>query len=263
MHHHVASYSFGLFFFLLVITGFSTVRAQESASDVLGVNNWIERGIEYSGNPLSHLVNLQSWEVKGLPPLDEIGPIERQHVAQKEFLRALRHWNANEANFSLDQVYAFLAFSHCRLAVAYQIQHENFANAKIRTLAVSNFEKAASAYRKAISNADENTKYQYAIELVECEVSSGDLNKSLETIKKLERLNLKPDRGEDYGLLRIKADLLWTLSRIEESAVVYEEWIGKGGTDLVFSPTSIIHQRLLYLKSKTGRPKNFVVKNNS
>lgn len=232
--------------------------AQSRKAESLEVAVRVERGIEYSGHPLSHLVNLQSWEISGLPSLESLSPFQRQEVAQKELRAAIKAWKPNSTRYSLGQIYSFLGFSECKLANLFRTQVEPSDRTKYDRLSKIYFAGAANSYRKAIKHSSYDLRYQFAVQLVRCETSSGDAKRAFDSLLELDRLNLKPSLNRDFELLRIRGDLFWEAGKLEEAARAYEEWISKGSTEAVIRPGGEIYHRLLNLKSRTGRPRNFV-----
>jgi hypothetical protein len=230
--------------------------AQKTKKSDLGIDVRIDRGLVFANHPLSHLISLQSWEVEGLPDQRRITEIEKLKVAERELMSVLPAWSKQKSSYSLGQVFSFLGFVRCKLASKYLRDSEIKKSAGLTKLADLYFAKAEDSYRKAVDTATSDLKYTFASTLVECAVSSGNLRKALLIIRELEDANVSPPQGEDFRIIRLKADIFWTMGRILDSALAYEKWIAKGGDD-AFSPTSLIYQRLIYLKRNTGHPENF------
>jgi hypothetical protein len=220
-------------------------------------DDYVQRALVLMDHPLSHLINFRGWAESGLPDMSNASREDKVRIAEKDLSYALQVRADGNPEYSAGEIYSFLAIARSQLAALYQVGYETSKTPSLRIRSKRYYGAAFQTFENAIGVASGELKYVIAIDYVETVIQSGDLNRALALIEEYDSKQLNPRFGGDYVLSRIKAEIYWIMKRNREAALTYERWIDKGGADYVFAPTSLIYQRLTFLKKETGHPKNF------
>jgi phage portal protein BeeE len=112
------------------------------------------------------------------------------------------------------------------------------------------------SFRLALENNPGDQKYTLTETYIEAFVYAEKLDEALSAIQRYERSNLTPDKGRDYGLIRLRADIQLMKGQTERAALTYEEWISKGNVHSKIVRGSDFYKKLESLFKLTGHPAN-------
>ena len=217
----------------------------------------VERGLRLLNPGGHHPISLQEWEMEGLPSLYDLPNEKRIRYAIREFAMALRK-QKQDPSYTLAQIYSYLGLSYRMLAVDFQKQAERQEDGgrTADTLSRRYFERSIAYYTRAMRSDPGSLEDVLAEEIVRTIAASGDLLRALRTINSFEKHGIRPPANSDHGLIKLKADIYFFLGRRQDAGLAYEEWIGKGGTDIKLAPGDQLYQKLQVLRSRTGHPNN-------
>lgn len=239
----------------VIATQHTQPRVERPAS-YLSADVRVERGI-FLLYPNEHSINLQEWESIGIPRFDSLTSEKRLRLAITELQIAVSRQRQLKA-YSITQVYSHLGRANTALAQELQRQAES-SNRQRKRLADriwQHFTQGIRFHRAAFQQHKGELKYVFALDLIKAIVSSGNLNLAMETIRDLERENLRPPSYSDYSLIKMKADIYSVLGRHTEAGLTYEEWIRRGKVDSFLVKGNALYEKLQNLQRKTGHPDN-------
>jgi hypothetical protein len=216
----------------------------------------VERGL-WLLYPQSPSIVLQVYEMRGLPLRGMVSTETRLKLATKEFLRALDNDKRLSA-YSASQVHSYLGQAYMQRGreMLKSEEGKTIVTQLSRSAAQKVFNASILNYRAAVKLETGELKYSFAVELIEAIIAAGDLNAALNTIRSFEKFKMKPPLSGDFGLIKIKADILSFQGRSDEASLTYEEWIRMGHTETKLPVGGTLYQKLASLFQLHGHPNN-------